>query len=129
MLLCDSVTLFVSAVLNTALAKRPATAVDSAAKENTWQMAVQKPKATHLLAASGGGGGVGAGPVIDPDDSFQVNLNSTNINNCRNGLNYFSMLRLCPMENPKNGNLKIAFSYCLINSLQFIHIVIFNQYL
>lgn len=68
----------VLAVLNTALVKRPTTAVDSGAKENTWQMAVQKPKATHLMTASGGGGGGGtAGPVIDPDDSYQVNLNST----------------------------------------------------
>lgn len=72
----DGVRLFVLAILNTALAKRPTTAVDSAAKENAWQMAVQKPKATHLMAASGGGGG-SAGPVIAPDDSCQVHLNST----------------------------------------------------
>lgn len=62
----------IAGVLNSAQVKRPATALESAAKENVWQTAMQKPKppATHLMGPGGAGGG---GTVIAPDDAFQVN--------------------------------------------------------
>lgn len=55
-------------VIAGAQVKRPVTALESAAKENVWQTALQKP-AGHPT----GPGGVGGGPVIAPDDAFQVN--------------------------------------------------------
>lgn len=61
----------IAGVLNSAQVKRPATALESAAKENVWQTALQKPKpAAHPMGPGGGGGG---GPVIALDDAFQVN--------------------------------------------------------
>lgn len=63
------------AVLNTGQAKRPSTAMDSTAKENVWQGVLQKPKpAPHVIGTGG------AGPVIAPDDTFQVGLSHSRKN-------------------------------------------------